>query len=130
MYFVSITRLRLRSPQYLLPFLRSAIPSARQSATAAGNCITRTHRQGLKVFWTFTVWESEALTRQYMTTGAHRQAMPKLAQWCDEASTVHWLQDSPELPDWQDIQQRMQTQGRIHSVKYPSQNQAAGILQV
>jgi hypothetical protein len=130
MYFVSITRLRLRSLLYLFPFMRYAIPSTQQSTTAAGNVVTRTHRQGFKVFWTFTVWDSEATMRQYMIRGAHRQAMPKLAQWCDEASTVHWLQASPALPDWGDIQQRMQTQGRMHPVRYPSENHAAGVLRV
>lgn len=128
MYFISITRLRLRSLRYLFPFLRYAIPSARESAIAPGNRITQTHRQGLTVFWTFTVWESEAQMRQYITHGSHRQAMPKLAQWCDEASTVHWLQEQPELPDWTIIQERMQIGGRLYPVKHPSSHHAAGIL--
>ncbi|MDX2244866.1 MAG: DUF3291 domain-containing protein [Leptolyngbyaceae cyanobacterium bins.302] len=128
MFFVSITRLRLRSPLYLLGFLRYAIPSSQQSIKAPGNLVTQTRCQGLTVFWTLTVWQDEASMRRYMVSGSHRQAMPKLAQWCDEASTVHWLQDSAELPPWEDIQQRMVANGRLCPVKHPSANHAAGAI--
>ncbi|MDX2229231.1 MAG: DUF3291 domain-containing protein [Leptolyngbyaceae cyanobacterium bins.349] len=130
MAFVSITRLRLRSPLYLLPFFRYAIPSAQQSATAPGNLITQTRRVGLTAYWTLTVWEDEASMRRYMTSGSHREAMPKLAQWCDEASTVHWVQETTTLPTWEEIQQRMMTQGRLYPVKYPSSHHAAGVIQL
>lgn len=130
MAFVSITRLRLRSPLYLLSFFRYAIPSAQQSATAPGNLLTKTRQQRMSVFWTFTVWQDEASMQRYMTSGSHRQAMPKLAQWCDEASAVHWLQDGTELPTWAEIQQRMVTGGRLYPVKHPSPNHAAGVIQM
>lgn len=130
MSFVSITRLRLRSPLYLPLFFRHAVPSARQSVTAPGNLVTKTQAQGGTIFWTMTVWEDEASMRRYMTSGPHRKAMPKLAQWCDEASTVHWTQEEVELPAWEEIQHRMMTQGRLHPVRYPSKNQAANLIQL
>jgi hypothetical protein len=130
MYFVSITRLRLRSVLYLPLFIRHAIPTAQQSATAPGNVITTTRRVGLTAYWTLTVWEDEAAMRRYMSSGAHRKAMPKLAQWCDEASTVHWIQERTELPTWSEIQHRMVNQGRLYPVKHPSLHQAAGVIQL
>jgi len=130
MSFVSITRLRLRSPLYLPIFMRYAIPSSSQSTTAPGNLVTQTRRQGFTVFWTLTVWEDEASMRRYMVSGSHRKAMPKLSQWCDEASTVHWLQENSELPPWEEIQQRMAANGRLYPVKHPSQSHAAGIIRV
>lgn len=130
MPFVSITRLRLRSPLYLPLFLRYAVPSFQESAAASGNLFTQTRRQKLTIFWTFTVWEDEASMRRYIVSGTHRQAMPKLAQWCNEASTVHWLQASSELPPWEEIQQRMTANGRLYPVQHPSQSHAAGIIQV
>jgi hypothetical protein len=33
--------------------------------------------------------------RAYMTSGVHLKAMPKLLDWCGEASVVHWTQDDP-----------------------------------
>jgi len=130
MSFVAITRLRLRSLLYLPGFMRYAIPSRQESVAAPGNITTKTLQQGLTVFWTLTVWQDEAAMRRYMTSGTHRKAMPKLAQWCDEASTVHWSQDNAELPPWEEIQQRMMAQGRLHPVKHPSRNQEMGLIRV
>lgn len=127
MAFVSVTRLRLRSPLYLLRFLKHAIPSSQQAIAAPGNLKTLTRRQRF-AFWTLTVWEDEAAMRNYMRSGAHREAMPKLAEWCDEASTVHWHQDSVEPPDWQEATQRMLAEGRLAPLKHPSQNQLAGVI--
>ncbi len=53
-------------------------------------------------FWTMTIWREEADMRRYMTNGAHARAMPKLREWCDEASVVHWSEDGETLPDWED----------------------------
>ncbi len=128
MAFVSVTRLRLRSPLYLLLFLRHAIPSSQQSIAAPGNLKTLTWQQRFLVFWTLTVWEDEASMRNYMRSGAHRQAMPKLAEWCDEASTVHWHQEDVEPPSWDEAIRRMLAEGRLAPVKCPSANHAAGVI--
>lgn len=130
MVLISITRLRLRSPLFLPGFLRYAIPSAREANAAPGNLKTCTRRQGLTVFWTVTIWDNEASMRRYITSGAHRQAMPKLANWCSEAATVHWLQAQTELPQWREMGQRMMTQGRLYPLKYPSANHQAGSIQI
>lgn len=130
MPFVSITRLRLRSPLFLPLFIRHAIPSSQQSATAPGNVLTQTRNQGLTTFWTFTIWQDEAAMRHYMVSGAHRKAMPTLSQMCDEASTVHWVQDNYELPSWEEIRRRMVANGRVYPLQYPSANHAKGVIQV
>jgi len=130
MPFVSVTRLRLRSVKYLIPFWRYAIPSDRQARHAAGNLATATRRTAGNAFWTLTVWDSEAAMRRYMTSGSHRKAMPKLAEWCDEASTAHWQQDGTELPRWEYAEQYMVTHGRLHPVKQPSAAHAAGIIKL
>lgn len=126
MAFVSVTRLRLRFWWYLPLFFRHALPSFQQSANAFGNLSTQVDRRGT-VFWTLTVWLDEAAMRSYMTSGAHRKAMPKLVEWCDEASTVHWHQDAPTCT-WQEAKQRMLGQGRLYPLKRPSKAHAAGLI--
>ncbi|MBF2026322.1 MAG: DUF3291 domain-containing protein [Oscillatoriales cyanobacterium C42_A2020_001] len=128
MAFVSVTRLRLRSWLYLPLFLRHAIPSSQQSMAAPGNLKTFTRQQRFSVFWTLTVWQDETSMRNYMRSGAHREAMPKLAEWCDEASTVHWHQEGIEPPSWEEATRRMLAEGRLAPVQHPSANHAAGII--
>lgn len=130
MAFISVTRLRLRSIFYLPAFFWHAIPSMSQAKRATGNLQTITRQQGATVFWTLTVWEDEASMRAYMTSGAHRQAMPKIAQWCDAASVVHWQQDSPTLPTWETAVQRMQQSGRLTPLPHPSAVHAAGTIEL
>ena len=58
--------------------------------------------------------------------GAHMKAMPKLLDWCDEASYVHWQQEGAELPSWAEAHRRMVTDGTLSKVKHPSPAQTAG----
>ena len=58
--------------------------------------------------------------RAFMLAGPHRRAMPKLLEWCDEASVVHWNQESPALPDWREAYRRMVEEGRPSKVNHPS----------
>lgn len=130
MAFISVTRLRLRSSRYLPLFFWYAISSTFQAKRAPGNFKTTTRRQSNNVFWTLTVWQDEESMRAYMTSGAHRQAMPKLAQWCDEAAVVHWHQDNPELLTWQDAEHHLIQDGRLTKLPHPSPTQAAGTIVV
>lgn len=43
----------------------------------------------------------------YRDGGAHRRVMPRLLKWCDEATVVHWTQESPSLPDWPEAHRRL-----------------------
>ena len=71
-------------------------------------------------FWTMTLWQDQAAMRAYMTGGAYLKAMPKLLNWCDEASVVHWTQDDAAPPSWEEADRRMRAQGRPSKVRHPS----------
>jgi hypothetical protein len=58
--------------------------------------------------------------RAFMTSGAHRSAMRRLPDWCDEASVAHWHQDSAEPPGWSEIYRRVQSEGGPSKVRHPS----------
>jgi len=46
--------------------------------------------------------------------------MPKLLDWCDEASVAHWIQPTTELPTWLEAHRRMVAEGRLSKVSRPS----------
>ena len=125
MPFISVTRLRVRSLRYLLQFVWQALKSARQAERASGFLGGRLLREAKNTFWTMTAWEDEMAMRAYRNAGAHRGVMPKLLDWCDEASVVHWSQESLALPDWQEAHRRMVKEGRPSKVNHPSPAQEA-----
>jgi hypothetical protein len=121
MAIVSITRLRVRSWKYLVPFLFYALRSALQAKYSEGNVATSLLRDSDSTFWTRTVWTTESTMKDFMLAGAHRQAMRKLLEWCDEASLVHWdQQDYDREPNWSEAHQRLQAEGRRSKVNHPS----------
>lgn len=71
-----------------------------------------------------TAWDDEASMRGYMIAGAHRRAMPRLLDWCDEASLVHWIQAGDALPDWAEADRRMRAAGRASKLRHPSPGHA------
>jgi hypothetical protein len=84
--------------------------------------VTRAHG----AYWTLTVWRDKAAMRAFMTSGAHRAAMPRLQHWCDEASLSQWEQDSAALPEWREAERRLRREGRVSVVKHPSPAQQSG----
>lgn len=125
MIFISVTRLRLRSVLFLPLFSFYTFRSLRQVRRSSGfldGGLLPDHDQ---TFWTMTAWKTEAHMRAYMISGGHKAAMPKLMHWCDEASVVHWLQESSELPTWTAATARMRAEGRPSKVKRPSPSHAA-----
>ena len=117
---VSITRLRVRSWRYLPSFLFYALRSSRQAKKSHGNLAVSLLREADRTFWTRTVWTTEPEMKTFMLAGAHRTAMRKLLEWCDEASLVHWDQESAQEPDWREAHRRLQGEGRRSKVNHPS----------
>jgi hypothetical protein len=123
MPLVAITRLRVRSWRDVPGFLWRTLLSARQARSAAGNLNVRLLRDAHLAFWTCTVWSDQPSMRAFMMAGAHRTTMPRLLEWCDEASLVDWLQDSAEPPSWSEAHRRLLQDGRRSRVNHPSEAQ-------
>ena len=124
MPFISITRLRVRSIRFLPFFLLYALRSLRQAKRSLGFQSGSLLADRNRVFWTMTAWDNPESMRGFMTTGSHRAAMPRLMDWCDEASVVHWDQVEAALPSWTEADQRMRTSGRASKVRKPSPQHA------
>jgi hypothetical protein len=95
MTFVSLTRLRIRSIRFLPRFARHTLRSLRQVKKAAGFQTGALLIDRSWTFWTMTAWDTQESMRQFMMTGSHKQAMPHLLDWCDEAAVAHWNKQSP-----------------------------------
>src|SRR5580658_5114892 len=125
MPLISLTRLRVRSFRYLPGFLWDTFQSVRQVQRSPGFLGGRLLVNSGYVFWTMTAWQDETAMNAYRTSGAHRQAMPKLLKWCDEAAVVHWTQESAEIPEWQQAELHMSEKRRLSKVNHPSAAQAS-----
>ncbi len=67
-----------------------------------------------------TAWENREAMLAFMKSGAHKEAMPKLMEWCDEASVAHWEQEDATLVTWDEADRRMRATGRASKVRHPS----------
>ena len=130
MPFVSVTRLRLRSIRFLIPFAFLTARSKRQVESSNGCLGSEVRKTKGLTFWTLTVWDSEANMRAFMTQSPHREAMSKLPHWCDEASAGHWTQDSREKPTWLQASDQLQKLGHLSPVIHPSDTQREGRINV
>ena len=124
MNFVSLTRLRIRSIRYLPFFAIHTFRSLRQVRKAPGFQTGALLNDRSWTFWTMTVCDGQESMRQFMSTGSHKQAMPRLLNWCDEASVTHWEQDGSTLPSWEEADRRMRETGRVSKVRNPSPRHA------
>lgn len=114
----SITRLRLRSIFTLPAFARETRAIAAQAAQAPGFLSGAVLAEGRLVFWTRTAWDSLEAMKAFRDSGAHRASMPKMLEWCDEASVAQW-QGEPAA-NWDAIYARMVADGRSSRVKRPT----------
>jgi len=95
-----------------------------QARSSDGNLRTLTIKDRGLTFWTITVWRDQAAMRAFRNIGSHKAAMPKLSKWCDEATYVHWEQESDAAPDLKDAYARLVSEGVVSRVRYPSNNHA------
>ena len=128
MAFISVTRLRVRSPRFLFRFALFVLGTLIQANISAGNRRVRIRKTYGLTFWTLTVWDDAASMAAFRGASPHRDSMPHLQHWCDEASVAHWEQESPVVPSWKYSAEQLQAHGRLSKVSNPSEEQRAGII--
>ncbi|HZZ62494.1 MAG TPA: DUF3291 domain-containing protein [Roseiarcus sp.] len=102
-----------------VPGWRDSI-GALQGRSATGAIRVAVVADARQAFWTCTVWNDEKSMRAFLNSGSHRKVMPRLLDWCDEASVAHWEQESSEAPSWREARERMRRAGRRSRVRFPS----------
>ena len=126
MPFISITRLRLRSWRFFPAFIGYTLASVWQAKRASGFIGGYLAGDPDRGSWTVTIWRDEAAMKAFRSSGPHVKAMPKLLNWCDEASIAHWTQEDASVPAPAVAFERMQEQGRVSKVHFPSTQHQRG----
>lgn len=121
----SVTRLRVRSLKYLPAFLWQTFLSQRQVVRAPRFSAGRLLVDKERTFWTLTVWQDERVMKAFRGSAAHAKVMPRLAEWCDEASYAHWTPSGDPVPSWQEASQHLLAEGRLSRVAHPSASHEA-----
>ncbi|WP_420380998.1 DUF3291 domain-containing protein [Novosphingobium sp.] len=115
---VSVTRFRTRSWRFVPSFLFHAQRAIAQMRRSDGYIAGAVRRDRDLAFWTMTVWRDEQAMMRYVLSGAHRTAMPRLANWGAEASTVRWTMAGDDVPDWATADERMKANGRALALRH------------
>lgn len=123
--FASVTRLRVRSFMHLPAFLWMTFLAQRQTVRATGFLAGRLLVDRHRTFWTLTLWENEKSMKAFRGAGPHSRVMPKLVEWCDEASYTHWMTKDGSIPDWPEANERLIKEGRLSRVAHPSPDHEA-----
>ena len=123
MPFVSVTRLRVKSLFFLIPFMRANEASVKEIKVSKGLLKGKELIDKKLTFWTVTIWENEESMKKFRGSIAHRNAMQQLPVWCNEASYHHWIQEDYELPSWDTISKKLFSEGRLSKVRNPSKAQ-------
>lgn len=111
----SITRLRLRSLFSLGAFAQETRAISEQLAQAPGFLGGAVLAEGRLVFWTRSAWASIDAMKAFRDSGAHRESMPKIQDWCDEAAVVQ--SEGEILTDWDAIHALLVEKGRLTRLK-------------
>ena len=123
MPFVSVTRLRVKSIFFLIPFMRANEASVKELKASVGLLKGKELIDKKFTFWTITIWENQESMKGFRGSLSHRNAMQRLPKWCDEASYHHWVQEDNEVPSWDTISEKLYSQGKLSKVRHPSKAQ-------
>ena len=123
MPFVSVTRLRVKSIFFLIPFMRANEASVKELKASRGLLKGKELIDKQLTFWTITIWENEESMKGFRGSSSHRIAMQQLPKWCNEASYHHWVQEDDEFPSWNTISEKLFSEGRLSKVRNPSKAQ-------
>lgn len=126
MAITSITRVRLGSWRYWLPFVRLAMASGRQARHADGFLGGYLGNGWPLVFWTVTQWRDKEAMRAFRNSGVHLQAMPRLKGWCVEAAVATIESDGLIPVDPEAAARLLAEHGHTSAVERPSAEHEAG----
>lgn len=124
-----MTRLKLRSPRCLLPFLLSTEQIVSQIRTSEGFLQGKLMATFNLSMWTMTLWTSKEASKAFYLSDAHRVVMGKLSAWSSEAVVGHITVESCQLITWSDARTELCKIGKFAKLKEPSLDHKNGKIQ-
>ena len=110
---IVVTRLRLRDPALFDEFVGAAFAVLQQAQSSDGNLASDLLADADNVYWTSTAWRDRDAMNAFVGTEPHLSTMPRIDDWCDEATFVDWDQPSADLPGWQTRYERLVADGQV-----------------
>jgi quinol monooxygenase YgiN len=107
-----VTRLRLRRPELLDDFFVASVAVIEQAKAASGSLGVDAMAENNDVWWTVSAWQDRAAMRAFVAAEPHHSVIPRVDEFCDEATFVDWEQDSAELPAWDISYARLVAEGQ------------------
>ena len=123
---VSVTRLRIRSWRFMVPFAIYSLRSVHQARRATGFMGGWLGQSPGWGFWTVTVWSDEAAMKKYRDHDAHKAAMPKMLEWGDEGAMARYEQAGSQAPTPAEARDALAARGRTSKVRHATADHVAG----
>jgi hypothetical protein len=98
----------------MLPkFLFENEAAIKQLKIAQGFLAGKTLAEPSLALWTASLWDDENSLRNYYTSGAHKNLMPALVNFANEAVTTRLDYAERKLPSWTFCHQQLLTNGNF-----------------
>jgi hypothetical protein len=123
MFYLSMTRLRLKSPLYLLPFFIQNEKIVSQLRASQGFVKGKVLAAPNLSMWTVTLWASDQDIKAFHLNGEHGETIEKIDEWSSDSARCHKLTESNELPSWENVRLQLIKSGRFRDLKEPSCDQ-------
>ena len=108
---IVVTRLRLQDPSDLNDFFGAAVALVEQAKNSPGVLGTDALAEANNTWWSVSAWDTRDSMQRFVNTDPHFSTMSRLDDWCDEASFVDWVQETADLPGWQESYRRIVADG-------------------
>lgn len=87
---VSIGEFKLKKLTLLPEFVRLSNKIHKQAKESKGNISSKLNNEGIKVFYSFTHWETKEDMLAFMHADHHGVALKETTRLCKEASFLHY----------------------------------------
>jgi len=129
MPYLSMTRLKLKSPGYLPSFLVHNGQIVKEIRVSDGFL---KGKQGVTLdlsMWTTTLWDSYTNLQKFYRSGSHRKVMSQIDVWSSEAVSGHREVHSFDLPSWKSVGVLLAESGHFVNLEEPSLKHQQRIIQ-